>query len=229
MSTTVLLCAHGSPDPRAEQELLQLTARLQRHLPHLVRCATLEFGPTDLTGQISQILTQRATDRLIVVPLFMSPGVHACEDVPRSLGEVQALWPQLTVISTSVWGTCPQLPQLLAEQTPTENPIVLFAHGSRRSTALVALHGLTEAVQTQYAQPVALVCYQPDPAALERQLSQFETPGIVVPLFLFSGGLVDWATILAHQKGWLITEPLGCSESMIPLLKQFITPWLSPL
>ena len=142
-SAAYLLVTHGSRDPRPEQGVKALAARLPAWLtaasatpaaswsqpraatavlspPVIVGTAALELAPQPLHVQITEFAETAiaAGIRTIqLLPLFLLPGVHVKEDIPAEVATAQAhLGDRATIRCTSHLGASPQLPQLLQQQ-----------------------------------------------------------------------------------------------------------------
>ncbi len=140
-ATAVLLVGHGSRDPRARAALAHLADQVQqagqaRGLALWVATACLELAAQPLHVQICQAARQARQDgrsRLAILPLFLQPGVHACEDIPAEIATAQlqaplalALLPHLgahSAFTASVAASFAALPAAAR---------ILLAHGSRR-------------------------------------------------------------------------------------------------
>lgn len=119
-SSTYLLVAHGSRDPRPQQALEKLAKLLSERLARwaslsptptplrergrgwpVVGTATLEFGAIALREQICQFgeyTRSLGLAQVQLVPLFLLPGVHVQEDIPSEVVIAQsALGPTMTI------------------------------------------------------------------------------------------------------------------------------------
>jgi len=210
MKHTLVLCAHGSLDPRQGEQLHALIGRVQAEYPQPVRGAVLEMGAVDLPSQLQQIVLETQAEQVIVVPLFITPGHHVERDLPEALGAVPGLrWQKTPTLSES-----PVFATVVRQQVANHESVILFAHGSRRLSA----HAPIQTLATQLGRPSQPVFYQADPTALPRALASFGT-GFVLPLFVFEGGLTDWAkTQVAQAPGWTCGTPLGVGATLLPVI-----------
>lgn len=210
MNHTLVLCAHGSLDPRQGEQLHALIARVQAAYPQPVRGAVLEMGAVDLPSQLQQIVLETQVAQVILVPLFITPGHHVERDLPEALRAVPGLrWQKTPTLSESL-----VLTTVVRQQVAHAEQVILFAHGSRRSSAHTPIHTLA----TQLGRPSHPIFYQTDPTALPRALANFST-GFVLPLFVFEGGLTDWAQAqVAQTSGWTCGKPLGVGETLLPVI-----------
>jgi len=83
MKTGVLLFAHGSPVEDANRGVHDLAARIEAAGPHgYVRAAFLDGGQPDLVTAVQQAVAA-GIERLIVIPYFLTVGLHLRRDLPK--------------------------------------------------------------------------------------------------------------------------------------------------
>jgi len=185
--TAILLVAHGSRDPRPQVTLNALAATLCQRLGVPVETAVLELGHESLAGQIQAFATRLlqaepiVMPMLAIVPLFLIPGVHVCEDIPAEVAAAQAQVAIPIVLLPHVGGaidfaalvrqvvTVPAIAPEATQGKPEsvnkggqegEPDIVkgwevglMIAHGSRRLGAEVDLVAIADQLQTQLRIP----------------------------------------------------------------------------
>lgn len=195
----------------------------------LVLSANLECQALPLHRQIVQLLASRLGEgvtRVNVLPLFLSPGAHVCEDLPRELAiaqqvlgsrcEFQVL-PHLGGMSSLV----PWLASVFAQYDPRAQRILL-AHGSRRPGGNEAIAQVAQQLQAQ----VAFWKTLPSLAELLPRLSS-SLPVVILPYFLFAGSITD--SIQTHiqqlQQDYLslsltLGSPLGPNLSLAALIAE---------
>ena len=87
---SIVLLAHGSRDPQWTMPFDQIRAEVERRAP---KCATvlayLEHSQPDLSTAIDQLVTH-GTTLIQIVPLFLGPGGHVRNDVPRLVERAMA-------------------------------------------------------------------------------------------------------------------------------------------
>jgi len=91
-STTVILWAHGSAVPEANEEVARLAAEVTRRAQCPARCAFLEQAQPDLPAAVAEAVAAGAR-RIVVIPYFLTMGVHMRRDLPRLIAEQQARFP----------------------------------------------------------------------------------------------------------------------------------------
>ena len=87
---------HGSSVESANDAVRAMAAELARRGPHPVETAFLESGRPDLRGAV-EALAGRGVRHVIVIPYFLTLGVHLQRDLPRLVQELRALHPGLEV------------------------------------------------------------------------------------------------------------------------------------
>ncbi|WP_448597002.1 sirohydrochlorin chelatase [Thermoleptolyngbya sp.] len=195
-----LLVTHGSRDPRphaeagvlAHQVATELRWRQAGGLPPLVETAVLELSPQPLHQQILRMATQVLTlggDRLVIVPLFLLPGVHVMEDIPAEVAIARRqVSPRLSIDIAPYLGSHPKLVDLLPEPTSKAAARIVLAHGSRRPGG----NAPVEAVAQQIG---AIAAYWAVPPGLAEQVARLVAQGAqqveILPFFLFSGGITE--------------------------------------
>ncbi len=229
MSSTplvIFLCAHGSRDPRSAPQLAQLTAQAQQVYGCPVYGGVLEQGTSTLGEQIRQVVRTTQPKQLVLLPLFLIPGTHAAQDLPAALQQLEQEYPEIEFQQTLTLSESPALLHVLQKPLASAQNILLFAHGSRRASALEPLHQLKAALAARLDRPVDLAFYQPNAQDLTDQLTRLAQPagtGLVLPLFLFDGGLIDWAaTQVCDYPGWSMGQPLGQGGQLLPVLSDLL-------
>ena len=238
----------------AVSDLAQLFAERIRHQPHsgetavalvdlgqersipavltppeiLVGTASLECHPLRLHEQILEFWRSRSQDsqgRLVILPLFLLPGVHVMQDIPEEIALAQAALGRSVEIQTRPHlGSHPGLRRLLNERTANQ-PLeawILLAHGSRRPGANQPIAALADHLG-------AVSAYWSVSPNLETQVQELSQQGLtrigILPYFLFPGGITDAiarsvATLVdQHPELHLhLAEPLQASSELADLL-----------
>ena len=103
MSAPALLAvAHGSADPRAEQVLDALIARVRSERPGLVGVlAHLGFSDPSVTTALESLARQGVRE-VVVVPLLLTSAYHAKVDLPGLLARAAIDHPQMAIRQSDV-------------------------------------------------------------------------------------------------------------------------------
>ena len=112
----LLLIAHGSRRPEANADLDHLAAQLRdRGRYDSVRTSYLELAPPTIAEGGAQCIAAGATE-VILLPYFLSPGVHVREDLQEALGELQSAHPGVSFRLAEHLGRHPLLVQVVEER-----------------------------------------------------------------------------------------------------------------
>src|SRR5271157_1335271 len=85
--TGFIVFAHGSRVESANQAVREVAARLGDAGGHIVEAAFLELGAPDLAGAVDRLL-ERGVDHVIVIPYFLTLGLHMERDLPRIVKDI---------------------------------------------------------------------------------------------------------------------------------------------
>ena len=202
----------------------------------LVGTAALECHPLPLHQQIQQFSDRvqssvaasgdnLQTCKIVVLPLFLLPGVHVMEDIPQEIALAQqALGDAIAIEVRPAIGSHSALHRLVTEcmaMQPVETWILL-SHGSRRPGGNQPVEELSERLG-------AMTAYWSVLPSLESRLQELSQLGIrqigILPYFLFAGGITDaiaqavetlslqFPTLKLH-----LTEPLAARSELTDLL-----------
>jgi len=96
-ATTIILFAHGSSVAEANRQVAELAAEVGRRAGCQAACAFLDVTPPDLAAAVADAARNGAR-RVVVLPYFLTMGVHAKEDLPRLVAAQRARFPQLQIL-----------------------------------------------------------------------------------------------------------------------------------
>ena len=114
--TGILLFAHGSRVEEANERVRALARQVQDSGGFgYVHAVFMEFGRPDLKAGIAEAV-EHGFQEIIVVPYFLTMGIHLRRDLPALLENEKALHPGVKfLISESLEGH-PVMPSLLVER-----------------------------------------------------------------------------------------------------------------
>ena len=111
--TAVLLIAHGSREPAANDDLHALAARLAEAGEHAIVVASfLELAEPDIPTGAERCVARGAT-RVLMVPYFLSAGVHLRRDLTATRDELQGRHPGVAFVLGPPLGPHPLLDSLV--------------------------------------------------------------------------------------------------------------------
>ncbi|MBM3724398.1 MAG: cobalamin biosynthesis protein CbiX [Acidobacteria bacterium] len=109
--TGIAVFAHGSSIESANQAVRDVTARLSG----VAEACFLEGGKPDLRGAVERLVA-RGAGRVLVVPYFLTLGLHLQRDLPRIVAEVEAAVPGVPIRVTAPLDGHPSLAGILEDR-----------------------------------------------------------------------------------------------------------------
>ena len=225
----------NSVSPQQDQEIFTRYNHLR--VP-LVDVAVLECADVPLSQRIIESAQQAIHhnyQQLILVPVFLSAGVHVLEDIPEELSQAKHfLGSAIEVKLTDYVGNFPHMQNLIANKFKkfASSGKIILAHGSRLSKGNVAVENLAKAVAANNA----YWTIEPDLFKMINLLiEQGKTSIVIVPYFLFIGRITDIISsqVSEMQKEFpqnelLLDSPLGASRELARLITSQIEQYLQP-
>ena len=123
MTNALIIFAHGSRIESANEGVRAVARQLAemgsfRH----VEPAFLELGQPDLAGAVER-LTKQGIQRILVIPYFLTLGIHLERDLPQIVAGLAAAHPGVEIRVTPPLEGHPALLQILldrAREAPTD-------------------------------------------------------------------------------------------------------------
>jgi sirohydrochlorin ferrochelatase len=114
--TALLLIAHGSrrPEANADLEFVASALRARGRYP-IVRVSYLELADPNIEAGGINCVEAGATD-VILVPYFLSPGVHAVEDLTAARDALAARFPRVRFRLAEPLGRHPLLVEVVEQR-----------------------------------------------------------------------------------------------------------------
>ncbi|UFS71790.1 CbiX/SirB N-terminal domain-containing protein [Geomonas sp. RF6] len=123
MKTAILLMAHGSRIPEANDSAREIAARVKTLTGYeVVEVAFREQHQPNIQIGVDRCVEQGAK-RILLVPYFLSMGAHVLEDLPEELEVARTRYPEIEMVLGKHLGTHPKLAEIVVEriaQTLTE-------------------------------------------------------------------------------------------------------------
>jgi sirohydrochlorin ferrochelatase len=95
--TGYVVFAHGSSVESANEAVRRVAAQFKEHGRHeAVEAAFLEGGRPDLRGAV-EALSARGVKSVVVIPYFLTLGLHLQRDLPRLISEIESAHPGLSI------------------------------------------------------------------------------------------------------------------------------------
>jgi sirohydrochlorin ferrochelatase len=113
LQTGILLFAHGSPVEDANRGVHDLAARIEAAGPYgYVRAAFLDGGQPDLAGGVAEA-ADAGLRRIVVIPFFLTVGLHLRRDMPKLVAAAQAQHPGIELIVGQSLEGHPLMPSMI--------------------------------------------------------------------------------------------------------------------
>jgi sirohydrochlorin ferrochelatase len=113
-TATVVLVAHGSRVPEANDAHRRLADELAARTGRRVLAAFLELADPDIPTALDEAATGAA--EVVVLPHFLLPGAHTRVDIPRLVDEARVRHPGVEFVVLPHLGADPAVVDLLAAQ-----------------------------------------------------------------------------------------------------------------
>jgi sirohydrochlorin cobaltochelatase len=232
LSDAYLLVSHGSRDPRPQIAVAQLAQHVSDWLtefstvksPTLVATAQLELADEPLHVQIGDFArncSQSGIERVVILPLFLSPGVHVIDDIPTEVAiAAQELNELVKLIVAPFLGARPEFPNLFApNRSHLPSQSIILAHGSRKAGGNAIVEQLASNLNVN-------VAYWSIAPSLTDTVAESIATGAteigILPYFLFAGGITDAIESLVAQLRQQypqvqlkLGEPIGNSPELV--------------
>ncbi|MDJ0745811.1 MAG: sirohydrochlorin chelatase [Xenococcaceae cyanobacterium MO_167.B27] len=200
--------------------------------PPLVETVALELAPLPLHQNILRFAESAIAlgkKNLVIIPLFLSLGVHVQQDIPSEIALAQNQLPESIKLKLNPpLGSYSGLETILCQQFQQLSPSkrILLAHGSRLTTA----NQQTEYLARQCTAQVAYWSTKPNLEAVVEQMANNTEKIAITPYFLFPGritdAIADKITQLQQQFPsieFILGQPLGAKETLAQLIFHNIT------
>jgi len=115
-TTALLLIAHGSRRREANEDLSFLAEQLQREGPYpVVQISYLELSEPTIGHAGAECVAQGAR-RVILLPYFLSAGVHVREDLADARLELAKRFPEVEFLLAEPLGRHPLLQEVVLQR-----------------------------------------------------------------------------------------------------------------
>jgi sirohydrochlorin ferrochelatase len=115
-TTGIILFAHGSAVEEANRGVHELARKVAAAgLYRYVRAAFLELGQPDLSTAIREA-AQAELRRVVVVPYFLTLGVHLRRDLPRLIAAAKQTFPDFEIEVGAPLEGHPLMPSLILDR-----------------------------------------------------------------------------------------------------------------
>jgi sirohydrochlorin ferrochelatase len=114
--TALLLIAHGSRRSEANADLSHLADQIQaRNQFAFVQSAFLESAEPGI-AEGGRICVERGVERVVLLPYFLAPGVHALDDMSAARSDLAQRYPHVEFLLAEPLGRHPSLVDIVLER-----------------------------------------------------------------------------------------------------------------
>ena len=125
MTTGIIVFAHGSRIEAANQAVRQAAADFARAGEYpIVEAAFLELGHPSLE-EAADLMVGRGVGRLVIIPYFLTPGLHLERDLPPLVQRISNKHSHLQTLVTASLDGHPGILQILADRVRMVEPNAL--------------------------------------------------------------------------------------------------------
>ena len=115
MKEAIVLFAHGSRDPEWARPFERISSEVARRLPHATVCVAYLESMRPSFDEAIAALAAAGAQSIRVVPLFLAPGGHVKEDLPRLVANAAAARPALDIALEQPIGERPEVIAAIAQ------------------------------------------------------------------------------------------------------------------
>ncbi|HLJ91627.1 MAG TPA: CbiX/SirB N-terminal domain-containing protein [Gemmataceae bacterium] len=114
--TALLLIAHGSREENANADLYEMVEHLRKQKRYaIVEASFLELAQPDI-AEGGKRCVERGAERVILLPYFLSAGVHVTRDLTQACRTMAAQHPGIAFRLAEPLGRHPLLLQIITER-----------------------------------------------------------------------------------------------------------------
>jgi sirohydrochlorin ferrochelatase len=112
----ILIFAHGSSVPEANETIARLAEEVSRATGYdYVRPSFLELAEPNLLAAVARAW-QAGIPRVVVVPYFLTMGIHLRRDLPKLIAEAQQRFPEMDIRLAESLDGHPLMARLVTER-----------------------------------------------------------------------------------------------------------------
>lgn len=112
-----ILLAHGSRSKKANRAFVELVERVGAHLAgQRVSAAFWELAEPGLDAEVERVVTLGHARRVVVLPYFLSDGIHIRRDIPRAMKALRERFPEVELVCLPSLQNDPLLEALLVRR-----------------------------------------------------------------------------------------------------------------
>jgi len=114
--TALLLIAHGSRRAEANDDLHHLAAKLRERGEYsFVQVSFLELAEPNIAAG-GEMCVSAGAGRVVMLPYFLSPGVHARDDMQKARAELAERFPHVNFLLAAPLGRHPLMEEIVVQR-----------------------------------------------------------------------------------------------------------------
>ncbi len=116
MKKAVIILGHGSRAEEAKRVFNEIVDKIKNKVEYdLIKGAAMELAEPDLAETVNQVVKKGAKE-IIIVPLFLFPGVHIQKDIPNSIVKLEKQYPDVEFKVGESIGADERLAEIMADR-----------------------------------------------------------------------------------------------------------------
>jgi sirohydrochlorin ferrochelatase len=115
MSSALIILGHGSRNPAATEQFMELVEQLRSRRDEPVLPAFMELAEPGLDAAVAEAVAGGATE-IVVQPCFLFDGMHIRRDIPGMLSGFAVQHPDVAFRFGRPFGADPRLAEILMER-----------------------------------------------------------------------------------------------------------------
>ncbi|WP_182200909.1 sirohydrochlorin chelatase [Paraliobacillus salinarum] len=235
----VIYVAHGSKEKQTNDKFtkaIQSIIEMDDNQTH--RIAFLEANPS--LAQIIDQCIDYGVNEIIVVPIFLLPGVHVTSDIPTILKQKNKQYPRSSFYYAPAFNAAEEIVEDTyqrvkeAQELHSANQpqaVCIISHGSRNKQASDVFQDFSKALQNKLNNmPVYQAYVTSSKPTIEEKISKLQKknddPIIVVPHFLtftMFPTLIKERISAISTKEWIFINGIGFNSNIKKLIKRQIS------
>ena len=120
-SLAIIVFAHGSLVEEANREIARLAEEVSRRAQCPASCAFLEAAQPDLATAVARAVGL-GVRRIVVVPYFLTMGVHVRQDLPRLIQQQRIRFPKVEILVGQSLEGLPRMAELILDRVQEALP-----------------------------------------------------------------------------------------------------------
>ncbi len=116
MKNAVVVLGHGSRAKEADSVFKQIVEMVKGKVScDIVKGAAMELAEPSLEQTVAEIVEQGVKE-INIIPLFLFPGIHIQEDIPKLITELEAEYPEVQFNFGENIGAHEKVAEIIAER-----------------------------------------------------------------------------------------------------------------